>query len=89
MAICKCGCGQKVAFGRRGMNKNIQRTTDLLAKLERAREDALSYKPYPDSSPEGMRKHVDDLVDEGQGYRSFWIDATHGDHPRTRPRRSR
>jgi hypothetical protein len=78
MAICNCGCGQKVGFGRRGMNKNIQRTAELLTKLEQAQHDALRFKPYPDSDPEGMREYIDGLVDQGQQYLEFWIQVTHG-----------
>jgi hypothetical protein len=59
------------------MNKNVQRTADLLTKLEQAQHDALRFKPYPDSDPEGMREHIDGLVDQGQQYLEFWIRVTH------------
>ena len=81
MATCNCGCGEKIGLGRRGMNKNIRRTDDLLARLEKAQEDALHFQPFPDSDPAGMREMVGDLVEKGESYRLFWIDATHGDHP--------
>jgi hypothetical protein len=81
MADCNCGCGTKVGFGRRGMNKNIKRTDDLLGKLEQAHEDARRWRPYPDSDQEGMERMVDGLVEEGDRYRGFWVDATHGERP--------
>jgi len=81
VADCYCGCGLKVRFGRRGMNKNIRRTDDLLAKLKQAQQDALGFKPFPDSNPEGMKEMVDDPVRKGADHRQFWIQATHGDHP--------
>ncbi|MHB8659667.1 MAG: hypothetical protein ACYC91_17310 [Solirubrobacteraceae bacterium] len=81
MADCNCGCGLKVRLGRRGMNKNIRRTDDLLATLKQAQQDALGFKPSPDSNPEGIKEMVDDLLLKGEDYRRFWIEATHGDHP--------
>lgn len=66
MATCNCGCGEKIGLGRRGMNKNIRRTDDLLARLEKAQEDALHFQPFPDSDPAGMREMVGDLVEKGR-----------------------
>jgi hypothetical protein len=37
MAECFCGCGRKIGFGSRGMNKQGRRTVGLLAKLREAR----------------------------------------------------
>lgn len=90
MAECNCGCGRKIGFGGRGMNKNIRRTDDLVTELRDGRDgfagvvagaDAETVATA-DAEPRELLDQLDDLIHEGESYRDFWVEATHGDYPR-------
>lgn len=83
VAECFCGCGLKVRFGRRGMNKNARRTDDLAAKLRSTRSEVQHQKAAADSDPQPLLAWLGELIVEGDNYRRFWIDAVNGDHPQT------
>jgi hypothetical protein len=44
MADCFCGCGRKIRFGSRGVNKQGRRTVGLLTKLREAHERVVNQR---------------------------------------------
>lgn len=91
MALCNCGCGRKVGFGRRGMNKNIRRTDDLIQKLRDERDafatlvvgaEGSTVLTESDHGPMELLGRLDHELTKGEAHRDFWVEATHGDYPR-------
>ncbi len=69
MATCFCGCGEKVRFTERGINKQGLRTVELLAKLEHLRAAIGDLDSF----------HVlDSLIEKGQDYQVEWTGLRHG-----------
>jgi hypothetical protein len=88
-AAGNCGCGEKVSFGRRGMNKNIRRTEDLVAKLRDDREAFAGVVAAADPDVVAtadvelreLFERLDNLINEGERHRDFWVGSAHGDYP--------
>jgi hypothetical protein len=78
MAECFCGCGRKVKFGGRGMNRNGAATASLVRQLEETQsvlEDRGPLRPYGDNGP--MLVGYEEKIEDGSKYALAWQDAVH------------
>ena len=84
--LCFCGCGRKMGFGSRGINKNGQATHDRIESLRSlldlyvyAREisDDRGDVENVESSAEVLAD-LEDLRTTGEEYEAIWTDAAHG-----------
>lgn len=71
MARCFCGCGRKVSLVRWGLNKQGERTSELVEQLKAAKPTAES-----DGAAGGIAA-LDELIGEGQGFEEFWAATIH------------
>jgi hypothetical protein len=85
---CYCGCGRKVSFSRRGANKKIRRTSDLIGKLQDGRHafDLLVDASDPNAlaaaevDPAELLQRLDEGINAGDYHRDMWVGVTHGEH---------
>lgn len=84
MASCFCGCGRRVGFGSRGMNKNGARTLDVVARLRDERDYTLAEGPAIEggANPGDWQEAMDRLgafIEQGEDFVDFWRDCIHGE----------
>lgn len=80
MAKCFCGCGRKVGFTSRGMNKQGRRTVELLGKLRETRAVMEERGPLTeDGDISGMLEMFDGYIARGDSYERDWQDLLHSD----------
>lgn len=78
MAKCFCGCGRKVGFMDRGINKQGRRTVELLEKLRGTRAMIEERGPLTDDGDiSGMLEMFDGYIDQGEDYQRSWEDIVH------------
>ncbi|HEX6206096.1 MAG TPA: hypothetical protein VFZ29_09865 [Solirubrobacterales bacterium] len=87
MADCFCGCGRKVKFGSRGMNRNGAGTVSLVRQLEETRaalEERGPLRPTGDNGP--ILATYDQRIEDGLAYADAWTDAVHNNGVDVGPR---
>lgn len=86
MAECFCGCGRKVKFGRRGMNRNGAATKSLLAELCEVREAIEQAGPLGEGGdPTDVLRTYDEMIEAGTEYETAWQAVMHGEVPNNPP----
>jgi hypothetical protein len=81
---CFCGCGERIGFTSRGVNKQGRRTVEQLKKLRTIEErtkrlrstEGVEFQAASDEFLEALRY----LIIQGEGYESDWEDIVHFDH---------
>lgn len=84
MPRCFCGCGRKLGFMDRGMNKQGRRTVELLGKLAETRAMIEERGPLTENGDiSGMLEMYDGFIAQGEEYKRHWEDIVHsgGDLP--------
>lgn len=80
---CFCGCGQRVGFTQRGVNKQGRRTLEQLEKLRGIETRTEGLRAAGDSEFEAATDRflgvLRLLIGEGEGYVSAWKDIVHFD----------
>ncbi len=78
MPKCFCGCGRKIGFMDRGMNKQGRRTVDLLGKLRETRATIEERGPLDEGGDiTALLERYDELIAEGERYEHDWQDLIH------------
>jgi hypothetical protein len=85
MAECFCGCGRKLGFGNRGMNRNGRATASLVEQLEATKAVIEQRGPLtPGGDNAEMLESYERKIERGIEFREAWLDALHngpGDIP--------
>ena len=78
MAECFCGCGRKIGFGPRGMNKHGRRTAELIRTLEDDVEPVESSAPLdPEIPNETIVGRLREHITAGKEFEDAWRCAAH------------